>query len=163
MWYKIDFNRLGILLLPTFLRKETMVAFVQIFLKSIDYTYDDWFNWRLKNIYKLEHSGQVCYLRKSLNENFDPIQKRIWIGEGQLHDTTYIYTEGEDKITRIYTESENKIFWLRTEAETADTGLDFIVWVPPEVYKDSFFGADAHIKFFKAGGKRYKIMIDEQI
>lgn len=161
MWYKIDWNILALSNLPTMLRKPTLAAFVQILLKPINSLHYKWYEWRIKNIYKIEHSGQVCYLRKSLNEEFDPVQKRIWIGEGNLHDTTYIYTEGEKKITRIFTESENKIFWLRTEAETADTGLDFIVWVPPEVYAASFFGLHAHIKFYKAGGKRYNIFIDE--
>ncbi|MCV9934557.1 hypothetical protein OIU80_19930 [Flavobacterium sp. LS1R47] len=161
MWYKINYNQLGILMLPTFLRKGIMVSFVQVLLKPIGSCYTIWHDWRLKNIYKIEHSGQICYLRKSLNDDFDTVSRRIRIGEGNLNNTTYIYTEVEDKITRIFTESENKIFWLRTESETADTGFDFIVWVPAEVYRDSFFGLDAHIKFYKAGGKRYKILIDE--
>lgn len=161
MWYKVDWNILAILNLPTMLRKPLLAAFVQILLKPLNSLYYLWYEWRIKNIYKIEHSGQVCYLRKSLNEDFDPIQNRIWIGEGTLHDLTYIYTEPEKKNTSIYTEPENKIIWLRTELETADTGLDFIVWVPMEIFNSSYFGLDAHVKFYKAGGKRYKIMIDE--
>lgn len=161
MWYKIEFNGLSILLLPTFLRKEIIVGFVQALLTPIGSLHYLWLNWRFENIYKIEHSGQVCYLRKSLNDKFDPILRRIRIGEGNLHETTYIYTEVELQDVFLHTEIENDVLWLRTEAETADTGLDFIVFVPQEVYNSDFFGLHAQIKFYKAGGKRYNIFIDE--
>lgn len=161
MWYKIDFNRLSILLLPTFLRKKLIVGFVQALLSPISALHYLWYNWRIDNIYKIEHSGQICYLRKSLNDKFDPIQRRIRIGEGNLHETTYIYTEVELQNLFLHTESESEVLWLRTEAETADTGLDFTVFVSQEVYNSDFFGLHAHIIFYKAGGKRYNIFIDE--
>jgi hypothetical protein len=161
MWYKIDFNRLGILLLPTFLRKQNLVAFIQTLLLPIDSLYYIWYNWRIDNIIKIEHSGQVCYLRKILNDEFDPVRRKIRLESGNLFETTYIYTVGEGKDVLLYTENENKTIWLRTESETADSGLDFIVWVPSDVYKASFFKLHALIKFYKAGGQRYNIFKNE--
>ncbi|MDA6068632.1 hypothetical protein NJT12_03275 [Flavobacterium sp. AC] len=161
MWFKIDFNRLSILLLPTFLRKQNLVKYVQALVTPIGSLHYKWSNWRIENIFKIEYSGQVCYLRKSLNDKFDPLQRRIRIGDGNIHEVTYIYTEVELQNAFLHTENESQIIWIRSEAETASTGLDFIVFVPQEVYDSDFFGLHAHIKFYKAGGKRYNILIDE--
>jgi hypothetical protein len=161
MWYKIDFKRFGIILLPTFLRKPVIVAFIHSMLVPIDNLYYKWSQFREDNIYKIEHTGQVCSLRGSLNDKFDPIERRIYITDGNRYETTYIYTEAEAQDVFVNTESEDPTIWLRTEAETADTGLDFIVWVPESIYNTQIYGLKAHVEFYKAGGFRYNIFIDE--
>jgi hypothetical protein len=130
-------------------------------LRQINDLYDIWYYWRIDNIYKLEHTGQICYLRGSLNYNYDRIERRIYIGDGLLFDTQYIFTEAEDQDVWLDAELEDETIWLRTEAETADTGLDFIVYVPESIYNAKLNELKAHIEFYKAGGKRYKILIDE--
>ncbi|WP_289665585.1 hypothetical protein [Flavobacterium panacagri] len=137
------------------------MEFVQTLLLPIDSLYYFWKNWRIDNIIKLEHSGQICYLRKILNDEFDPIEKRIRVESGNLYETTYIYTAGEEKEVSLYTETENNPIWLRADSETADSGLDFIVWVPVGVYDASYFKLLSLINFYKAGGKRYNIIINE--
>jgi hypothetical protein len=161
MWYKIDWDILVINLLPTFLRKPALVGYVQALISPIVSLHHNWYNWRIDNIYKLEHTGQVCSLRKSLNDKFDPVERRIYISSGQFFDTTYIFTEAEEQDVWLETEEEEETIWIRTEAETADTGLDFIVYVPEQIYDTQIHGLHAHIKFYKAGGKRYNIFIDE--
>lgn len=158
MWYKVDYNKLAILLLPTFLRKPKLVAFIQALIAPIDSIYYQWSNWRVKNIYKLEHTGQICYLRGSLNDDFDPVERRIRVIDSQLYDTTYIFTEAEEQDVWLATEDEPDTLWLRTEVETADTGLDFLVYVPEALYDKEIYALTAHIDFYKAGGKRYKIL-----
>jgi hypothetical protein len=159
MWFSIDWNLFAVNMLPTFLRKPKSAAFVQIFLRPLITVYILWHKWRKLNLYKLEHTGQVCSLRKSLNDTFDAVQRRIYIGNGNIYDTLYIYTEAESQQVYAHTEGENKKLWIRTESETADTGLDFIVWVPQEVFTSQIYGLKAHINFYKAGGKRYSIFI----
>lgn len=159
MWYKIEYTKLGILYLPTFLRRLNNLAFVQAFIRPIDSLYYLWSNWRTENIYKLEHTGQVCSLRGSLNDKFDPLYRRIYITDGQEHDVFYIFTEAEQQDVWMHTEAENDVIWLYTEAETADSGLDFIVYVPQEIFNSQIEGLHAHIKIYKQGGRRYKIMI----
>lgn len=156
MWFKIDWNIFALDNIPTMLRKPSTAALAQLLLKPINSLYYQWNNWRIDNLYKLEHTGQVCSLEGSLNDAFDPVERRIYIGDGNFHDTTYIFTEAEDQDVWI-----DDTLYLRTEAETADTGLDFIVWVPEEIYNLQIYGLHAHVKFYKAGGKRYNIMIDE--
>ncbi|MFE3868688.1 hypothetical protein ACFX5E_11465 [Flavobacterium sp. LS2P90] len=161
MWFKIDWNILALDQIPIALRKPSVSAVAQIVLKPLNDLYYKWYNWRIDNIYKLDHTSQICYLRGSLNDKFDPVERRIYIGNGLLFDTQYIFTEAEDIDVWLETESEDETLWLRTEPETADTGLDFIVYVPETIYNTQLDGLHAHIKFYKAGGKRYNIFIDE--
>ena len=161
MWYNIDWNILALDNIPTALRKPSVSALAQIVLKPLNSLYYKWYNWRIDNIYKLEHTNQICYLRGSLNDKFDPVERRIYIGDGQLFDTTYIFTEAEEQDVWLDTEAEAETIWLRTESETADTGLDFIVYVPEALYNTQIYALHAHIQFYKAGGKRYNIHIDE--
>lgn len=161
MWYKIDWNIFVLDNIPTMLRKPSLSAIVQIASTPLKSLYYKWYNWRTENIYKLEHTGQVCSLEGSLNDKFDPVERRIYISDGQIYETTYIYTEAEAQDVFLNTESEDSTIWLRTEPETADTGLDFIVFVPEEIYDTQIYALHAHVDYYKAGGKRYNIFIDE--
>lgn len=159
MWYKIKYNKLVLLLLPTFLRKPATVSYLVALTQPIDTLYYAWYQERSRNIYKIAHTGQVCSLRGSLNDLFDPELKRIWIGNGQLNETTYIFTQGEaiEVFTNIEAEAELPLY-IYTAAETADTGLDFIVYVPTAIVNAQLYALRAHIEFYKAGGKRYAII-----
>lgn len=159
MWYDVDVNRLVVEYLPTMLRKPTVATIAQIVHQPLVSGHFNWHQWREENIYKLNHTGQICYLRKALNDKFDPALRRIYIGDGNLNETPYIYTEVEPQEEHTGKEDEEEVFWLYNEAETADTGYDFIVWVPQEIYNTQIYGLRAIIEFYKAGGKRYQIMI----
>lgn len=161
MWFNIDWNILALDQIPIALRKASVSALGQFILKPINSLYYKWYNWRIDNLYKLEHTGQVCYLRGSLNDKFDPVQRRIYIGNGLLYDTQYIFTEAEEQEVWLETDAEPETIFIRTEAETADTGLDFIVYVPEELYNNQLDGLKAHVNYYKAGGKRYTILSDE--
>lgn len=161
MWFDIDWYKFGTQNLPNKWRDVSSIQFVKVLLRPLNDLYYKWYNWRIDNIYKLEHTGQICYLRGSLNDKFDPIDRRIYIGNGLLYDTQYIFTEAEEQDVWLETEDEEETIWLRTESETADTGLDFIVYVPEAIYNTQLDGLKAHIDFYKAGGKRYSILIDE--
>lgn len=161
MWFDINWNVFGVQNLPNKWRDVVSISFLKVILRPLNDLYYKWYNWRIDNIYKLDHTSQICYLRGSLNDKFDPIERRIYIGDGLLFDTQYIFTEAEDKDEWLDTESEPETLWLRTESETADSGLDFIVYVPEAIYITQIDALRAHIKFYKAGGKRYNIFIDE--
>ncbi|MCC9071208.1 hypothetical protein LNQ49_06325 [Flavobacterium sp. F-65] len=146
-------------LLPTFLRKPAFIAFVQVLMKPIITLYDDWIIVRNENIFRLYHTGQVCHLRKSLNAKFDERGERILIGTGSLYETIYVYTNGEGFEKYVFPDDNiSETIWLRTEVETADTGLDFIVSVPSEIYEARLESIEAHVKFYKAGGIRSKVI-----
>lgn len=152
MWYKVNINKLLVLLTPTFLRKDVLGQFVQSIASPLTSIYDDWFKMRNENLYKLAHNGQVCYLRKALNDKFDPVLRRIQIGNGNKYKRQYIYTRAEQKPQFLGT------MYLHSRTDYADTGVDFIVYVPTELVNAQFYEIDALIQFYREGVKRYKIV-----
>ena len=68
MIYKIDFRRLFINLLPTFLRQPVIYGMLHAGAVVLgDTTYQSFTDAREEHNYKLNHNGQVCYLRAVLN------------------------------------------------------------------------------------------------
>lgn len=152
MWYNLDVNILATQLLPTFLRKTKMVAYIKSLVAPIDAIYYKWSVWRKKNLYKLAHTGQVCYLRKVLNDAFDVSQRRITIGNGSRFERDYIYTNAEQTPKFLGT------MYLHENSDYSDTGVDFIVYVPEELLDTNNYRMKALIDFYKEGVKRYKII-----
>jgi len=158
MWYSLDVYKLGKLLLPQDLRQNRLMALLDCYLRPLNDLHYLWTQIRNKNIYILEHNWQICYMRGALNDEFDAQQRRIYITDGVLFETTYVYTEAEQQELFVYTEEEEGILWIYTEEETADTGVDFIVYVPAEIMATQFHEVHAQIQLYKLGGKRYMII-----
>ncbi|WP_269221998.1 hypothetical protein [Flavobacterium sp. IMCC34518] len=151
MWYDIDYNRFGILNLPTFLRKPIIVSWVQVLLTPIANLHYSWKQKRLSDWYKINHTGQVCLLRKVLNDTLDVAERRIYIGEGNSFPRKYIYTRAEKKpvfLGRMY---------IYQNSEYTNTGVDFIVFAPAEIINTRIHELNALINFYKLASKRYKI------
>jgi hypothetical protein len=154
MWYKINYNILSLSLLPTFLRKLKLVSYLKVLIEPIKQLYYNWFQFRSTNLYKLAHTGQVCYLRKVLNDEFDPQDRRIRIGNGQRYERLYIYTRSENKPTSLGT------VYLHARSDYADTGVDFIVYAPTSILDTMNYKMKALIDYYKEGVKRYKIQAE---
>lgn len=152
MWFNVDWNRLVLLLLPTIFRKTSIVAFLQALIFPISQLHYDW---KIKRVdedwYKLNHNGQVCKLRKVLNDKLDMSLRRIYINDGNAFPRKYIYTRAENKPVFI-----GKTFIYQND-EYTNTGVDFTVFVPSEIINTEVFKLKALIEFYKLAGKRYKI------
>ena len=70
MIYNINFSRLLINMLPTFLRQPVIYGILYAAGKVLGLTYKDFTTARKEHNYKLTHNGQVCYLRAALNDAF---------------------------------------------------------------------------------------------
>lgn len=150
MWFSIDYKRIVIQFLPIELRRSSIVALGYVLLAGTVSLYDQWRPYRESNLYKLGHNGQVCRLRKVLNDYFDVSERRIRIVDGAQYNRSYIYTNAEAQpryLGRMY---------LRPSTDFADSGVDFIVLVP--VGLD--FNMDdmkAMIDYYRLASKRYDI------
>ncbi len=149
--YNIDIKKLVVLLLPTFLRRVKMVAWLHSLVTPLLVLHNDFMRIREKHLYELNHNGQVCYLRKVLNDAFDKKQRRINITDGNKYGREYIYTRSENKPKYLGT------MYLRPRSDYADTGVDFIVEVPQEVYNETEMRS--LIDYYKLASKRYDFSI----
>ncbi len=149
-YFQLDIKKLVVLLLPTFLRHHKMVAWLHSLITPLIFLYNDFMQQREKHLYRLNHNGQVCYLRKALNDEFDREQRRIRIIDGNQYNREYIYTRAENRpkyLGRMY---------LRSRSDYEDTGVDFIVEVPKDTYNE--IEMKALIDYYKLASKRYKIV-----
>ncbi|MGY0039180.1 hypothetical protein [Pedobacter sp. NJ-S-72] len=129
-----------------------MVSYIQALVTPVSMLYQFWYNKREDNLYKLAHNGQVCYLRKALNDMFDMELRRIYIDDGDRFKRTYIYTVPENQPRYI------KPLFLQPRTSYADTGNDFKVMVPAEVNTPAnYYQLDALIDFYKLASKRHII------
>lgn len=151
MWYNVDFIKLVTSLLPTFLRKPLIKGLIKALTAPIASIYYDWVLMREDHLYKLQHNGQVCYLRKSLNDKFDPDYRRIYIGEGYSFDREYIFTRSESQPVHL------GAMILHPSTSYAGTNVDFIVYVPDAIKTAQVYALHAHIEYYREGVKRYNL------
>ncbi len=160
MWYNVDHNKLVVMELPDRKRKMIMVAYLRLAASVLAEIANRFNQKRLVNIYKMQHNGQICYLRGALNDAFDPQQRRILIGDRYSYDATYIYTEAEAIDRIIYTQDEvnagSETLVLHPETDLAGTSADFKVLVPADLDFNET-AMRAVIDFYKLAGKRYSI------
>lgn len=159
MWYSIDFNILTKIQLPLKLRQQRIMAFLSALITPLTDVHFIWYNFRKTNLYKIEHTGQICYLRGSLNDSFDPVERRIYITNGVDRDGVFISTEAENLQVYVPKQDEAPPLYLTTEAENILSGLDYIVWVTNNLYNTQLPDIKAHIEFYRVAGKRYAIFI----
>ncbi|NDP26466.1 MAG: hypothetical protein GZ087_03425 [Flavobacterium sp.] len=159
MWYKVDWDRLILLLLPTFLRKPVLFGFLKALVSPIGVTNESvhyrWERFRDDNLNKLSYNGQRCYLRKVLNDRCDANLRRITIGNTAQLDQDYLYTTAENLDVYLGT------MYLENDFNYVSGLVDFLVNVP-KVLKDSNENKIiALLEFYKLAGKSYKIVYYE--
>ncbi|WHT39963.1 hypothetical protein QNH98_04715 [Myroides sp. mNGS23_01] len=149
MWYNIDFKKLILLMLPISLRKVGLIAWLEAMIEPIRQIQYDFVQKRQETLYNLQHNGQVCFLRKILNDIFDIERRRIKIIDGNQYDRFYIYTKGEQKTKYL------GVFYLHQRLDYRGTS-DFIIQVPSSLQYDSY-QLNAIVNYFKLAGMQYKI------
>lgn len=151
MWYNVDFDKLGKERVAAFLRKPILLAFLNAVVAQVTNLHYIWKQKRLTDWYTINHTGQVCLLRKVLNDALDPIDRRIYIGNGNAFPRKYIYTGAEKKPVFL-----GKMFIYRN-SEYLNTGADFIVFAPQNIIDTKINELHALILFYKLASKRYQI------
>jgi hypothetical protein len=77
--FNINYRRLVPLLLPTFLRRPLLVAFLHAGVAPVMSLHRLFMLNRTNNLYRLRMNAQVCYLRRMLNDAFPSANGAILI------------------------------------------------------------------------------------
>lgn len=150
--FLIDWDRLVLLLLPIRLRAIELFVIARAMVQPISTLYSRLMLNREGNKYKMSHNGQVCYLRKMLNDTFDTELRRITIEDTERYEWTLVYRELMDKPVLLDT------VVISSEQFTSDEGTDFTVFVPATMNRNIRAQMISLINFYKLAGKRYSII-----
>lgn len=152
MWYKVDWDKLILLMLPMTLRKAALFGYLKALLSPVASLHYNWKLMREANLNKLSYNGQRCYLRKALNDKCDPELRRIYIGETDNTAPAYIYTEDENQDVYLGT------MYIDSDFNYSTGVVDFLVFVPQEVLNIKVNELTAILDFYTLAGKKYEII-----
>jgi hypothetical protein len=151
--FNIDFGGLITICLPSFLRKAKFFAWLKSLCFPVLKLYDEFLIKRAADLYNIRHDSRVFSLEAVLNDRFDVDARRIYITDGFTKDRTYIYTKLEVKPLFLGSVP------LYNNGDYADTGVDFIVWIPNiiTINTQDLIELNALVKAYKLAGKRFKV------
>ena len=127
MWYRIDINRFGVMLLPSALRRSRMYAFLKVLLCWFDKLQNEFIEYREGARKRLGLNGQVIYIEKALNDYFGFESKEIYISDIPSIQRTF-YVPNNENTAHIYDRDSLKVAYLSNGSENAQ--LNFIVNIP---------------------------------
>lgn len=67
---RIDYRKLVILLLPTFLRRPVLMAWLRAMVYPLQQLHDRHQAARTQLLYELRHTSQICFIKDALNNEF---------------------------------------------------------------------------------------------
>lgn len=67
---QIDYRKLVILLLPTFMRQPVLMAWFRAMAHPLQQLHDHHHAARKQRLYELHHTSQVCFIKEALNNKF---------------------------------------------------------------------------------------------
>lgn len=143
----LDWNKLLLWLFPPTLRKKRHVVWMHTMLSPLFSLYQE-------NLYKMQHSGQVMYLEKVLNEQFNTAisynpnislqdkiqQKYIYIAESLQPTIQHIYLHEEHRLgyeaplvyrrNEVTVSSGKGLYLVETKDYTEMEYADFRILIP---------------------------------
>lgn len=160
-YYNINYSRLAILLLPSFLRNKILVPMVSAMASPLDDLHSEFLS--LKNGIDFNSYSQVCYMQGLINNHFDPLERRIKIRNTALDLNYYLFWKEQNKKPVLLRADSSYI--LARDFEIGTTHIDFEV-VLPEGYvlsENEEIRLTNLVDQSKLASKRYKITNDTSI
>lgn len=155
-----DFKRLAVLLLPEKLRQKVVMALLEVMMLPWSYIKRSLSEYARSKENELKITGQVCKLRKLLNDSFDNEERRIRIVDSMEIDLPMVYVFPSDSNQVLYLYPDNPPVWLQTDSKVASVRTDFYIELPEQL---SNLVNDARLKAlvntYKLASKRWFIRI----
>ncbi len=153
--FDINYKKLVVLLLPTFMRKPVLIAFLQSVTVPLMELHGSFSTNRQDNLYRLQMNGQVCLLRSLLNKKFDLEKQRIRISDGVV-EGVWQYAWDEEQIYTNCLLVQPVMLWDTAIILKATSG--FAVFLPQELNNDTnAFQVKSYMNNFKLLSKSYTL------
>lgn len=131
MWYKIDFTKLVVQLLPPILRSGFMINLLRIMIIPLRYVYEKFYLLHTNVSVKLNTTCNVMYLEKALNDAFFLKGSQIFISTPEeVKDGIFFHLRNEVQPPKpLYRLSEQRPCYLNINGEKTAI-VHMIVHVP---------------------------------
>jgi len=142
------------------LRKTFTLVFFKCCVFPLVTLYDQFYTFYNAKRYELLFNGQVIYLEHLLNDQFDNVNREIYITDApQVADEVVLFNEAEqNEETVLYNESEGEQPIVLYNESEYQYWPDFIVHVPSTVAFDEP-RMRAYLDKYKLASKNYEIKI----
>lgn len=142
---QIDYRKLAVLLLPTFLRRPILISLLRAWMYPLQSLHDRHHDARTTRLYELAHTSQTCHIKDALNKefgvgNYDPLSS--YAAGFQIADNNakgswvWVYDEGVEK----FDDEAHLLFNHRTfvfdEPTIIEQTTSFTVKVPQSIELD---------------------------
>ena len=132
-----------------------VLGLIKVIMSGVQHVNDLFYAFYSQKKYEIVFSGQIIYLKRYLNDQFDPINRQIWISTNSGFFSEFYYRVAEDLGEYHYRVSEGLGPRLSRVNENA-TEFDFTVWVPDTlIYDASQFNAS--VNKYKLSDKTFEI------
>lgn len=155
--FDVNFNRLALLLLPTFWRKPILSNIACSIIAPFNYLHTHFYQFREDFNYRLGHNGQVCYLRAILNDLFDPEERRITITDNEVASNVFVLHHRKERIQLLPDRSKG-MFLINRKGFGGINGYDFYINIPAEISEVTDLSRlKTIINTYKLASKRFLI------
>lgn len=103
--YQINYKKLVLLLLPTFLRQPRWFAFLNALTFGVSELHGKFLNSVDNHLRRLKCNGQVCYLRGMLNDELDAAARRIRITDAES-EGDWLFALDEEEPYQLFADTE---------------------------------------------------------
>lgn len=129
--YTINWGTLIQWLIPTFLRKPIHFNWLMSLAQPVMTLHAQFLLFRDKSNYKLQHNSQVCSMEAVLNDQFDPMLRRIRIDNGVVREPVWFWEPVENQPVWFY--DNNPAVYFYEQDYLAEELADFTVIVPSDL------------------------------
>lgn len=157
--YNINWYRYAVQMLTVDLRKIKLAQYVISLIEPIRITYNDFLQFRRQQLYEAEINGQTIKLKRVLNDTFDPVERRIYITNGDYLSPPIFYDNYKNRPVIFYNNgnSSNPAFYYNNRLGDR-ANVNFYVHVPDSVFFDKT-RVRALVNKYKIFGRTFEIVL----
>ena len=135
--FNIDFRQIVYNILPHFLRKPGILAYLYSAVKPLKDLNTTFTTFRTTTNYNLSFTGQTIYLKHFLNDQHDPVGRGIYITNINNDPYNYLFNVIEGApLQYVYNTAEGNPYYLNNFSEVL-AGNDFTIFVPAALVYNS--------------------------
>ena len=152
--YDVDYSRLSVMTLPTFLRKPLISIFVRVMVVPVAWLHARFITYMSDTDYRLKQTGQVCRLRGLLNDQFDSFNRRIKIFDLEPEPGGNLIHLRADSSATLVPCRDGQSYIVPCRGFTGIQQEDFMISVPAKVDVGRL---TALANRYKLAGKRFRL------